>query len=282
MCCCCVGSTHDFSHFELGRPTVRGNLFAVATDTPEASQHFLAVMSAKTVLSDIRDDPLVCYTRIDEHVSDLHWLTGDRLLGATGKGNLKLFSFDGETVEHTCQSLNHQCAPTATALCASRLHLLTGFFISFFFFSSVSTGDMKDVCKSYIREIAVQPQTVNKVVLGGFDQKLNFLDLNRPDVLFTQRLDMQGIIGSVKWAPFHGGAYASTALDDGKFYLFDARLKIKEASFFFDSRKEDMYTHERYNEFGVLLGYGDGEFKHIDMRKANKVSVAQTRWHAAR
>jgi hypothetical protein len=147
------------------------------------------------------------------------------------------------------------------------------FLLLVFVFPVVFTGDMKGVCKSYIREIAVQPQTVNSVVLGGFDQKLNFLDLNRPDIVFTQRLDMQGIIGSVKWAPFHGSAYVSTALDDGKFYLFDARVKIKEASFFFDSRKEDMYTHERYNEFGVLLGYGDGEFKHIDMRNASKVSV---------
>jgi hypothetical protein len=132
---------------------------------------------------------------------------------------------------------------------------------------------MPNVCKSYIREIAVQPGSINNIVLGGFDQKLNFLDLNRPDAIFTQRLDMQGIIGSIKWAPFHEGAYVSAALDDGKFYLFDARVRIKEAAFFFDSRKEDMYTHERYNEFGVLLGYGDGELKHIDMRMANKVSV---------
>jgi len=175
----------------------------------------------------------VCYTRVDEHVSDLHWLTDDVLLGSTGKGNLAMFEFDGQAVKHT--------------------------------------GNIRDVCQSYIREIAVQPGTINSVALGGFDQKLNFLDLNRPDAVFTQRLDMQGIIGSVKWAPFHGGSYVSCALDDGKFYLFDARVKIKEASFFFDSRKEDMYTHERYNEFGVLLGYGDGEMKHIDMRKANKV-----------
>jgi hypothetical protein len=66
------------------------------------------------MLNDIHEDPVVCYTRIDEHVSDLHWLTGDRMLGSTGKGNLRLFSFNGETVEHTCQSLKSRTQPTRT------------------------------------------------------------------------------------------------------------------------------------------------------------------------
>lgn len=110
----CTGSLHNFSHFELGRPTIRGDLFAVATDTPEACQHFLTVMNAQSMLNDIHEDPVVCYTRIDEHVSDLHWLTGDRMLGSTGKGNLRLFSFNGETVEHTCQSLKSRTQPTRT------------------------------------------------------------------------------------------------------------------------------------------------------------------------
>lgn len=63
---------------------------------------------------------------------------------------------------------------------------------------------MKDACTSYIREIAVQPETANNVVIGGFDQTLNFLDLNRPDNPYVQRLDMESVIGSIKWAPFHG------------------------------------------------------------------------------
>jgi hypothetical protein len=65
----------------------------------------------------------------------------------------------------------------------------------------------------------------------------------------------------------------SCGLDDGKFYLFDARDKITSAAFYIDTRTEDLFTHERYNDFMVLLGYGDGEIKHIDMRQARTVSV---------
>jgi len=68
-------------------------------------------------------------------------------------------------------------------------------------------------------------------------------------------------------------SYASCGLDEGKFYLFDTRSKITEAAFYIDTRKEDLFTHERYSDFGVLLGYGDGEMKHLDMRQPNKVSA---------
>jgi len=68
---------------------------------------------------------------------------------------------------------------------------------------------MKDAGASYIREVAVQPGTANNIAMGGFDQKLNILDLNRPDAPYIQRMDMQGVIGSVKWAPFHGRQWES-------------------------------------------------------------------------
>ncbi len=56
-------------------------------------------------------------------------------------------------------------------------------------------------------------------------------------------------------------------------YLFDARTNMTESAFFQDTRKEDLYTHERYNEYGVLLGFGDGEIRHIDMRNPDQTSV---------
>lgn len=61
---------------------------------------------------------------------------------------------------------------------------------------------MKGASGSYIREIAVQKGSANNIVIGGFDHKLNFLDLNRHESPYVQRLDMQGVIGSIKWAPF--------------------------------------------------------------------------------
>lgn len=65
---------------------------------------------------------------------------------------------------------------------------------------------MKDASGSYIREIAVQPGSANNIVVGGFDQKLNFLDLNKPDHPYVQRLDLQSVIGSIKWSPFNGSS----------------------------------------------------------------------------
>lgn len=132
-------------------------------------------------------------------------------------------------------------------------------------------GDLKDACTSYIREIAVQPDTANNIAIGGFDHKLNLLDLNRPDNPYVQRLDLQSVIGSVKWAPFHSRAYVSTGLDEGQFYLFDSRTKITEAAFYMDTRKVDLFTHDRYNDVHVMLGYGDGEIKHVDMRIPDRV-----------
>jgi len=228
-------TSSSLEQFSLGCASVRGQYIAVGTDNPEASQHFLTVVDAEVMLTKGQKEPVLCTTPVSEHISDVHWLNANTILCATGKGNLNLYHFDQEA-----KTLKH-------------------------------VGIMKDACGSYIREIGVKPGSANNIVLGGFDQKLNFLDLNRPDNPYVQRLDMQSVIGSVKWAPFQNNAYVSCGLDEGKFYLFDARQRISAAAFYMDSKKEDMFTHERYNDFNLLLGYGDGEFKHVDMRQANKV-----------
>jgi hypothetical protein len=71
------------------------------------------------------------------------------------------------------------------------------------FVFSLYSGDLKNACNTYIREIALQPGTSSSIVIGGFDQNLNFLDLNKKDSPYVQRLDMQGAISSVKWCPFN-------------------------------------------------------------------------------
>ena len=73
------------------------------------------------------------------------------------------------------------------------------------------TGDMKDVCRSYIREVAVHPDCTSQVALGGFDHQLSLLDLNRPDTPFVQRLNMQGVISSVKWSPLFTSTWVRAA-----------------------------------------------------------------------
>lgn len=65
--------------------------------------------------------------------------------------------------------------------------------------------------------------------------------------------------------------YVSCTLDEGKYYLFDQRTKITQSTFYMDLKKSDLFCHERFNDFQVLLGFGDGKFKHIDMRQPKKV-----------
>ncbi len=56
-------------------------------------------------------------------------------------------------------------------------------------------------------------------------------------------------------------------------FLFDSRTPMTQPGFYRDTHKEDLYTHERYNGFHVLLGFGDGEIHHIDMRRPDETSA---------
>jgi len=37
---------------------------------------------------------------------------------------------------------------------------------------------------------------------------------------------------------------------------------------------QHLYTHERFTDYNVLLGFGDGEVQHIDMRVQHKMYAA--------
>lgn len=68
-------------------------------------------------MDDMRADPVLCYTRVSEHLSDVKWLNDSTILGATGRGNLKLFKFNEEarTVKHIGQStLSIRCKRSQT------------------------------------------------------------------------------------------------------------------------------------------------------------------------
>jgi hypothetical protein len=224
---------HDFDRFSAGaRPAVQGAYIATGTDDPESNQNYLSVINRHSLLGDIRDDAVVSYVSVPEHMSDVKWLDANTLLAATGKGNLKLFNFDSNK---------------------RTLGLI---------------GDMKEASGSYIRELAVHPSASHNIALGGFDEKLNILDLNRHENPYIQRLDLQGVIGTIKWMEINNTHCISCCLDEGKFYLFDPRTKITEASFYMNVKKEDLFTHEPINEFQLLLGFGDGMIKHIDLRTA--------------
>jgi len=58
--------------------------------------------------------------------------------------------------------------------------------------------------------------------------------------------------------------------------MFDTRTKMKTSAVLTDTGKADLFTHARYSDHHLLLGYGDGEIKQLDMRRPAEQSVAET------
>lgn len=44
-----------------------------------------------------------------------------------------------------------------------------------------------------------------------------------------------------------------------------------------DVQHRDLFCHERYDDFNVLLGFGDGQIKQLDVRQPQSVSVTFAR-----
>jgi hypothetical protein len=196
VCCCapCMhpGNTYDFQRFSLGTRAwnrTGERHIVVGTDDPDAMQHFLCILDGNVMLQSARDDPVVCYVQVPEHMSDTRWLNANTVLCATGEGRLRLFRFD---------SAARTLRPA---------------------------GEIKNASDSYIREIAVQPHSPSSVAVGGFDRKLTLLDLNRPDSPFVQRLDMEGVIGSVKWAPAQQSQWVGACLGTARRWECSVRVE---------------------------------------------------------
>lgn len=65
----------------------------------------------------------------------------------------------------------------------------------------------------------------------------------------------------------------SCTTDDGHYAMFDTRSDMTASAVSADSGKTDLFTHARYTDHHLLLGYGDGEMKQLDMRKAGEMSA---------
>jgi hypothetical protein len=103
VCVRCAGNKHDFARFGLSsRTPVRRQYICAGTDEPDADQHYLSIIDGETLRKDAKADPVICYARSSEHMSDIKWLNDGTILAATGKGNLKLFHFneDLKSVQH--------------------------------------------------------------------------------------------------------------------------------------------------------------------------------------
>jgi len=98
----------------------------------------------------------------------------------------------------------------------------------------------------------VQLQSDNKthscLVRPPFDNSLRFLNLVGADVC------------------------VSCTTDDGQYAMFDTRAEMVAPAVQADTDKADLFTHARYSDHHLLLGYGDGEMKQLDMRKPAEMS----------
>lgn len=79
---------------------------------------------------------------------------------------------------------------------------------------------------------------------------------------------------SILFVCLYSDTHVSCTLDDGKYYLFDVRQPASSPAISVDLQQEDLFCHERYNDLNVLLGFGNGQFKHLDMRQPQAMSVS--------
>jgi len=86
-----------------------------------------------------------------------------------------------------------------------------------------------------------------------------------------QSVKLDGVVGSVKWPICNQNVCVSVTFDTGAYLVFDIRQSIARPAFQATLGKSDLYTHERYTDHHVIMGFGDGEMQHIDMRISTKI-----------
>mmetsp|Transcript_17768 Transcript_17768/g.28380 ORF Transcript_17768/g.28380 Transcript_17768/m.28380 type:complete len:575 (+) Transcript_17768:566-2290(+) len=119
-----------------------------------------------------------------------------------------------------------------------------------------------------IREIAPHPIKRLEVASGGYDKKLCVHNLQKGTRLHEQATS--DTIGSVKWHPYQSDVLGCT-LDYGGLQQYDTRLGLSKPTFKMNTGKPELYTHSCIDEYGMLLGYGDGIIQYIDQRYPRKI-----------
>jgi WD40 repeat protein len=117
-----------------------------------------------------------------------------------------------------------------------------------------------------VRELAFNKDQPNLLASGGYDQFLCLSDLNSHPHR-KAFVDLGAVIGSVKWPKFNNNYCVSCTTDNGVVRMFDVRMSLaQKPPFMLDTKKEELFAHERYADFNMLLGFGNGDIMHVDMR----------------
>jgi len=101
------------------------------------------------------------------------------------------------------------------------------------------------------------------------DGRLVILDLEHPEGL--QVLPQVGAIGSICWPRVNQGVCPSLTLDDGTFLLHDLRVRPAAPAFRATLGRKELFAPVRYTDNHVLLGFGDGELQHLDVRVEDRI-----------
>jgi hypothetical protein len=129
------------------------------------------------------------------------------------------------------------------------------------------------------------------VRMSGFDQTLCLSDVANGPPKCTRRIELPAFGGSIRWNEFNGDSKrVSVTTDDGNLRIYDWNAKNNnEAILNFHGGKvvlspslpwtrqrrrrsrQDLYAHDYYTEYNIMLGYGDGVMQFIDIRNTTEV-----------
>ena len=218
--------------FNLGPIAPLGAMTMVGTDTPGGAPEFLILTRTDPAWG---GDAILSHLRLadGEDVRDIQWVHPELVLAAMGEGTLRFI-----TVSSSREMKVHGTLPP--------LHTAT------------------------VREIAINHGNRAQFASGGYDRILNLVDLERPDAL--QSIKQEGVIGSIRWPLCNQNVCPSLTLDDGTFLIYDTRTRpIGPPAFKATMGKKELFSHDRYTDHNVVLGFGDGEIQHIDVRVTDRV-----------
>jgi len=233
-----------FPNFSLNAPAVNGQRVMMGTDH-EGKDNALVLVDTSTMRNGhITADPIIAAHRSDQPIVDLKWMDGNTVVAAVGEhgdpGLLRVYDVA-------------QSAPGNPVNIVQREQMV--------------------VSEHQIRQVAMNQIQRHWIVVGGFDNSLQIMDLNHsPRSIYTRNVG--SIVGSIKWETFTNNRLVSCTTDDGKMLMFDACMNLQAPPAVslqaHAASKDGLFSHERYTETMVLLGFGDGTIEHYDLRNTNQ------------
>lgn len=221
------------SKVALGKPAVRiegGSKQALmGTNSVESKQQFLLCVDVEQMLKDTRVDPIIATAELQQEVTTVDWLSASTALVSLASGTVGTYSL--------------KIAEKAFVL----------------------SSETKDIHDGALREVALQFQS-SKALSGGQDRKLCLLDTSSAAPRLVASHQVDGVISSVRWPLFNQNVCPSVTLEDGQFLVFDLRSALSKPVITVALGQQEAYSHDRYTDHHVLIGYGNGEMHHIDMR----------------